>query len=91
MVGIPLEADGPDLDALEQALARAHAEMLLSDPDFQNPAGATCSAREAAPRIVELARQHGFLLVEDAPYRLLRYRGAEEPTLRSSPPSARCT
>src|SRR5207253_7049604 len=32
-------------------------------------------------RIVELAVRHGFLIVEDAPYRLLRYRGREEPTL----------
>ena len=57
-------------------------------PDFQNPAGATCS-REKRARIVELARAHGFLIVEDAPYRLLRYRGAEEPTLRDLAPE--CT
>jgi DNA-binding transcriptional MocR family regulator len=49
-------------------------------PDFQNPAGATCSGAKRR-RLVELATQHGFLLVEDAPYRLLRYRGEEEPTL----------
>ena len=45
-----------------------------SIPDFQNPAGATCSAAKRR-RLVELAERHGFLLVEDAPYRLLRYRG----------------
>ena len=49
-------------------------------PDFQNPAGATCSGAKRR-QIVELAARHGFLLVEDAPYRLLRYRGREEPTL----------
>jgi len=49
-------------------------------PDFQNPSGATCSAAKRR-RIVELADKHGFLLVEDAPYRLLRYRGQQEPTL----------
>ena len=30
---------------------------------------------------MKLADRHGFLLLEDAPYRLLRYRGREEPTL----------
>jgi DNA-binding transcriptional MocR family regulator len=32
-------------------------------------------------RMADLAERYDFLLVEDAPYRLLRYRGAEEPTL----------
>ena len=49
-------------------------------PDFQNPAGVTCSGAKRQ-QIVKLAARHGFLLVEDAPYRLLRYRGREEPTL----------
>jgi 2-aminoadipate transaminase len=80
VVGIPMEADGPDLDALAQALATRVPKFFYVIPDFQNPAGATCSG-EKRRRIVELASRHGFLLVEDAPYRLLRYRGAEEPTL----------
>src|SRR4029434_6371123 len=33
-----------------------------------------------------LARKHGFLILEDAPYRLLRYRGTDEPTLFSLAP-----
>jgi DNA-binding transcriptional MocR family regulator len=57
-------------------------------PDFQNPAGATCSAAKRR-QLVTLARRHGFLLIEDAPYRLLRYRGTEEPTLYSLAPE--CT
>jgi DNA-binding transcriptional MocR family regulator len=80
VAGIPMEADGPDVDALERALARAVPKFFYVIPDFQNPAGATCSGAKRR-RIAELAAQHGFLLVEDAPYRLLRYRGQEEPTL----------
>lgn len=85
VVGIPLESDGPDLAALEGALARAVPKLFYAIPDFQNPSGATCSA-EKRRRIAELARRFGFLLVEDAPYRLLRYRGREEPTLRELAP-----
>ena len=78
--GIQLEADGPSIAALEAALAREVPKFLYLIPDFQNPAGATCSP-EKRRRIVDLAERYGFLLVEDAPYRLLRYRGAEAPTL----------
>ena len=80
VVGIPLEADGPDVEALEQALARQVPKFLYVIPDFQNPAGLTCSGTKRR-RIAELAARYGFLIVEDAPYRLLRYRGKEEPLL----------
>ena len=88
VTGIRLEADGPDIDALERALTQQTPKLMYLIPDFQNPAGATCS-REKRAKLVELARKHGVLLVEDAPYRLLRYRGAEEPTLRELAPE--CT
>lgn len=85
IVGIPLEADGPDIASLERALARQVPKIFYVIPDFQNPAGATCSG-EKRRRIAEVARRFGFLLVEDAPYRLLRYHGREEPTLRELAP-----
>jgi 2-aminoadipate transaminase len=85
IVGIELEADGPNIAALEAALARRVPKFFYLIPDFQNPAGATCSGAKRR-RIVELAAKHGFLLVEDAPYRMLRYRGTEEPTLFSLAP-----
>jgi len=80
IVGIPMEPDGPDIEALERALAARVPKFFYVIPDFQNPAGATCSGAKRR-RLVELAARYGFLLVEDAPYRLLRYRGTEEPTL----------
>src|SRR5688572_17536248 len=85
IVGIPMEPDGPDIDALERALAARVPKFFYVIPDFQNPAGATCSG-DKRRRLVELAARHGFLLVEDAPYRLLRYRGTEEPTLHQLAP-----
>jgi 2-aminoadipate transaminase len=85
IVGIELEADGPNIAALEAALAKRVPRFFYLIPDFQNPAGATCSGAKRR-RIVELAAKHGFLLVEDAPYRMLRYRGTEEPTLFSLAP-----
>lgn len=85
IVGIPLEADGPSIDALERSLAKQVPKFFYIIPDFQNPAGTTCSGAKRR-QIAELAARHRFLLVEDAPYRLLRYRGEEEPTLYSLAP-----
>jgi DNA-binding transcriptional MocR family regulator len=39
VVGIPLEADGPDIGALELALAKRVPKFFYVIPDFQNPAG----------------------------------------------------
>ena len=80
VVGIPIEADGPNIEVLERALAKHVPKFFYIIPDFQNPSGTTCSGTKRR-HIVELAGRHGVLLVEDAPYRLLRYRGDAEPTL----------
>ena len=85
-VGIPLEADGPDLDALDAALAREVPKIFYLIADFQNPSGATLSAAKRA-RIAALAERHGFWILEDAPYRPLRYRGEQLPALAELAPS----
>ncbi len=54
-------------------------------PDFQNPSGSLMPAGERA-RLVELARQYGFLLIEDGPYRRLRYEGEALPQLKDLGP-----
>jgi 2-aminoadipate transaminase len=85
VAGVPLQADGPDIEALEKMLAVRVPKLFYVIPDFQNPSGATCSAARRK-RLVELAEKHGFLLLEDAPYRLLRYHGQDEATLYSLAP-----
>jgi 2-aminoadipate transaminase len=80
VIGIPLEADGPDIGVLEAELRKQKPVFFYIIPDFQNPSGATCSA-EKRRRIADLAERHDFLLLEDAPYRQLRYRGREETRL----------
>lgn len=85
IVGIRLEADGPDIAALEAELKRRRPLFFYTIPDFQNPAGVTCSGPKRRA-IVELAEKYGFLILEDAPYRPLRYRGQEEPTFFRAAP-----
>jgi 2-aminoadipate transaminase len=80
VVGIPLEADGPHLGELERTLNEVRPTFFYLIPDFQNPSGATTSLAKRQ-RIAELARERDFWLVEDAPYRPLRYRGEQVPAL----------
>ncbi len=80
-IGIPLEEDGISVERLEAALSREVPAFLYLVPDFQNPAGATLSL-EKRRRIVELADEYGFWVIEDIPYRKLRYRGEDLPMLR---------
>lgn len=79
VVGVPLEKDGPKVDALQVAAKRLPT-FLYTVPDFQNPCGVVWSA-EKRQHLVSLARQHEFLIVEDSPYRLLRYKGTQLPSL----------
>lgn len=85
-VGIPLEADGLNLAALEAALAREVPKLCYLIADFQNPSGATLSLAKRE-RIAALAERYGFWLLEDAPYRPLRYRGAQLPSLAELAPA----
>jgi DNA-binding transcriptional MocR family regulator len=86
VTGIPLESDGINVERLEVALEREVPAFVYLVPDFQNPAGATLSL-EKRQRIVELANGYGFWLIEDIPYRKLRYRGEDLPLLRDIDPS----
>lgn len=79
VVAIALQEDGPDLEQFKSALAETVPKFFYLIPDFQNPSGLTCSAEKRAA-IANLARQHNILLVEDAPYRLIRYTGQAIPS-----------
>ncbi|MBR5075546.1 MAG: PLP-dependent aminotransferase family protein [Bacteroidales bacterium] len=54
-------------------------------PDFQNPSGETMTLAERE-KLVAMAREQDFLIVEDSPYRELRYSGEPVPTIYSLAP-----
>ena len=74
LVPVPLEADGIDVGALEEALAAGPMKLAHVIPNFHNPAGCTLSA-EKRVRLVELAAEHDFRIFEDDPYRELPFEG----------------
>ncbi len=83
LVAVPMDEEGLQVDELERALAAGLAPKLLyTIPDHQNPAGVSLSA-ERREALVELARRHGFLVVEDVAYRELRFDDDPLPSLWS--------
>ncbi len=81
--GIPVEADGMNIDALEKALKETdNAKFIYTIPNFQNPSGATMSF-EKRKRLYALAKQYGVMILEDNPYGDLRVAGDKIPTIKS--------
>lgn len=83
-----------DLEAYRQAWEKvidgASAEgrkikFLYMIPDFQNPSGESLTLEERH-MLIALAQKHDFLIVEDSPYRELRYEGEHVPTMYSLDP-----
>lgn len=81
--GVPVEADGMDVDALEEALKTTeNAKFIYTIPNFQNPAGATMSLAKRK-RLYELAVKYNKIILEDNPYGDLRVAGEPLPTIKS--------
>jgi 2-aminoadipate transaminase len=83
---VPIDGDGLQVDELERRLGGGlRPKLVYTIPDHQNPAGVTLSA-ERRTRLVELARAHGFLIVEDVAYRELGFAGQALPSLWAQAP-----
>jgi 2-aminoadipate transaminase len=81
IVPVAMDDEGLIPEALEQALAQgAKPAFIYTIATFQNPSGRTLST-ERRRRVVELAREHEVLVLEDDPYGLVRYEGEAPPTL----------
>jgi 2-aminoadipate transaminase len=83
---VPMDEDGLQVDDLERRLDRGlRPKLLYTIPDHQNPAGVSLSG-ERREALVELARRHGFLIVEDVAYRELTFGDESLPSLWSLAP-----
>ena len=83
VVGVDMEFDGMDMNALEEALKREkNVRFIYVIPNFQNPTGWTMSL-EKRKRLYELALKYNTLILEDDPYGRLRYFGENIPSIKS--------
>jgi 2-aminoadipate transaminase len=84
---VRLDDDGLDPDELEAELGRLAREgrrvkFLYTIPNFHNPAGVTLS-QERRDRVVDIARRHDLLVLEDNPYGLLGFESNPPDALRA--------
>ncbi|MBN1150734.1 PLP-dependent aminotransferase family protein [candidate division WOR-3 bacterium] len=85
MIGIPLDDDGMKTDFVEETIKKLINEgkkpkFIYVIPDFQNPAGVTMSL-ERRKKLLEIAEEFEMIIIEDSPYRKLRYSGKALPSI----------
>lgn len=78
-IPVSLDDDGMRVDELEKAL-RSSPKFIYVLPNFQNPTGVTLSL-ERRKLLVEIADKYGVPIIEDDPYRRLRYEGKDLPSV----------
>lgn len=80
VVPVPIDAQGVQVDRLEQLMAEHRPKFVYLVPTFGNPSGAMLS-RERRLRVLELAVKYRTLIVEDDPYGDLYFGEAPPPSL----------
>ena len=80
--GIPFDEYGMRADELEKTLKKLHNEnqkvkFIYVIPDFQNPAGITMPGSRRK-EILKIASKYDLLIIEDSPYRDIRFEGKEQ-------------
>lgn len=83
LVPVTSDTHGIRVDELAERLAAGlRPKACYVAPNFQNPTGATL-ALERRGALAELADRYGFVVIEDDPYRELRFRGTQLPQVRT--------
>ena len=83
LVGVPIDDDGMNIDALEEAIRQnPNAKFIYTIPNFQNPGGTTLSL-EKRKRMYRLALENNLVILEDDPYGNLRVEGEAVPSIKS--------
>lgn len=83
IVGVPLENDGVDLNALEDALkSNRNVKLIYLIPNFQNPTG-LCTSFEKRKAVYGLAKKYGVMILEDNPYGMTRFAGEPIPSIKT--------
>lgn len=85
--GVDIQADGTDVNALEKTIKQLRTnnqipKLIYVIPDFQNPTGITMSL-EKRKQLLEISYKYQIPIVEDSPYRDLRYSGKAIPSIFS--------
>jgi DNA-binding transcriptional MocR family regulator len=86
VIGVPVDEDGLDVDALERLLARHEVKLVALQTASQNPTGRDLS-EERRQRLARLAIERNFFVLEDRVYADARFDDDRVPTLRELAPA----
>jgi len=76
---------GPDRSVIAGPDRQSPVKFIYVIPDFNNPSGKTMTLEERK-ELVRVARELDCLIVEDSPYRELRYEGEQVTSIRELAP-----
>lgn len=76
-----------ELEAVVRAMCMCgkKPKFIYAIPDFQNPSGLTMDM-EQCEYLVKVARKYDLIIVEDSPYREIRFEGESQPLIASIAP-----
>ena len=80
MIAAPIDAEGVQVDKLEQLMAEHKPKFVYLIPTFGNPSGAMLSLQRRK-RVLELAVKYKTLVVEDDPYGDLYFNAPPPPSI----------
>jgi 2-aminoadipate transaminase len=82
IIGLDIEADGPDVKGYRAKLKQIsqNPKFIYVVPDFQNPTGITTSLAKRKA-LLDLSYEFNIPIIEDSPYRDLRYKGDTIPSI----------
>lgn len=81
-IGVNSFDDGIDIADLEEKIIKRKPKVFYIVPNFQNPTGKTLSY-EKRKQIAEITAKYNVMVIEDDPYRELRYSGNPVPSIKS--------
>jgi 2-aminoadipate transaminase len=82
IIGIPVDAEGMQVEAAQRALAGGQVRLIYVNPNYHNPTGTTMPT-ERRLRLLELARRYQVPILEDDLYGELSFEGAPPPSIRA--------
>lgn len=82
---VPMDDGGLDVSALDELIRRTRPKLLYTVSDFQNPTGVSLDT-DRRGALVEIARRHGLLVLEDVAYRELHFDDERRPSLWAMAP-----
>jgi len=85
IVGVPVDAQGMQVDGLEKLLQQHHPRLIYTIPNFHNPTG-TCLTTPRRRQLLILADRYNIPVIEDDFVGDLRYEGHTQPALKALDP-----